>query len=148
MKRISFLLSLALMTGLMVPSAYAAPDVYQETNVIQAEFGNFEIESTIRIYDSIFRSSGRRADKSISVKSNGEVIADITLSVTFGYDGKTVWISNSSSSHTTYNGWSYNNEDILESGGTATLTATLTHNVYRSIPISTSLTCSPTGQIS
>lgn len=144
----SFLLSRVLMAGLMIPSAYAAPDVYQETGVIHTELGDFEIESTTTIYDSILRGSGRRADRSISAKNNGKVIADVTLSVTFGYDGKTAWVSGTDSSHTTYDGWSYGSENISKSGGTATLTATLTHSVYRSIPISTSLTCSPTGQIS
>lgn len=119
MKKVSFLLSLILMMGLMIPSAYAASDVYQETNVVHTEFGDFEIETTTTVYDSILRSSGRKADKSISVKNGGKVIADITLSVTFGYDGKTAWVSNASGSHTTYDGWSYSNENITQSGATA-----------------------------
>lgn len=148
MKKISYLLSLILMVGLMIPSVYAAPDVYQETSVIHTEFGDFEIESTITVYDSILRSSGRQADKSISIKNNGKVIADVTLSVTFGYDGKTAWVSSASGSHTTYDGWSYSGEKISKSGGTATLTASLFKLTEGTVSVNTSLTCSPTGQIS
>ena len=63
-------------------------------------------------------------------------------------DGKTAWVSNASSSHTTYSGWSYGSEKITKSGGTASLTGTLSHLLHRNIPVNISLTCSPTGQIS
>lgn len=148
MKKISFLLSLILIMGLMLPPVHAAPDVYQETSVIHTEFGDIEIETTTIVHDSLFRSSSKSADQVASVKMNGKVIANVTLSATFGYDGKTAWVSSASGSHTTYDGWSYGSETISKSGGTATLSAKVSHLLYGSHSVNISLTCSPTGQIS
>ncbi len=148
MKKLSFLLSLVLMVGLMIPSVYATPDICCDTNVIHTEFGDIEIETTTIIHDSVFRSSSKRADQVSSVKLNGKVIANVTLTATFGYDGKTAWVSSASGSHTTYDGWSYSGEKISKSGGTATLAASLFKLTEGTVSVNTSLTCSPTGQIS
>lgn len=141
-------LFLLFMAAIMVLPAQAMSNSYQEYEVVYTESGNIEIETTTIIYASAFRSSSRKADIVSSVKQNGAVIAEVTLSATFGYDGKTAWVSSASSSHTTYSGWSYGSEKITKSGGTASLSATLSHLLYRNVPVNISLTCSPTGQIS
>ncbi len=141
-------LFLLFMAAIMVLPAQAMSNSYQEYEVVYTESGNIEIETTTIIYASAFRSSSRKADIVSSVKQNGAVIAEVTLSATFGYDGKTAWVSSASSSHTTYSGWSYGSEKITKSGGTASLTGTLSHLLHRNIPVNISLTCSPTGQIS
>lgn len=141
-------LFLLFMAAIMVLPAQAMSNSYQEYEVVYTESGNIEIETTTIIYASAFRSSSRKADIVSSVKQNGAVIAEVTLSATFGYDGKTAWVSSASSSHTTYSGWSYGSERITKSGGTASLTGTLSHLLHRNISVNISLTCSPTGQIS
>lgn len=148
MKKCSFCLALALLICMMISPAQATSSVFQETEVIHTEYGTFEIETTTVVYDSLTRSNSKSADRVRSVKYGGKVIAEIMLFVTFGYDGKTAWVTDASSSHSTYDGWSYNNENISKSGNTATLTATLTHLFLKDILVNISLTCSPTGQIS
>lgn len=148
MKQTSFFLAIILVVGLLIPPAHAASNVYREMDVFQTEFGILEVEITTVTYDSLSRASSKSADKRASIKMNGSVIAEVTLSATFGYDGKTAWVSSASSSHVTYDGWSYGSEKITKSGGTATLDAELIHLVHGSYPVKVSITCSPTGQIS
>ena len=146
MKKIgAFLLTFALLAVTMIPSSLAAANNWQDTETVYSELGDVEIITTIHY--AISRCGGS-ANKTSTVKSDGKVIAEVTLSATFGYDGKTAWVSNASSSHTTYSGWSYGSEKITKSGGTASLTGTLSHLLHRNIPVNISLTCSPTGQIS
>lgn len=146
MKKIgAFLLTFALLAVTMIPSSLAAANNWQDTETVYSELGDVEIITTIHY--AISRSGGS-ANKTSTVKSDGKVIAEVTLSATFGYDGKTAWVSNASSSHTTYSGWSYGSEKITKSGGTASLTGTLSHLLHRNISVNISLTCSPTGQIS
>lgn len=120
----------------------------QKSEIIHTEFGDFEVETTTVILNTLFRSNSVSVDRTKTVKQSGKVIAEVTLSATFGYDGKTAWVSSASGSHTTYDGWSYGNERITKSGGNAKLTATLSHSQYRNIAVNISLTCSPTGEIS
>lgn len=138
-----FLLAVSM---LLVP--VQAVNSEREIEVIHTEFGDFEIETTTIIYNTLFRSNSVSVNRAQTVKHSGKVIAEVTLSATFGYDGKTAWVSNASGSHVTYNNWSYGSERITKSGGTASLSAKLTHSQYADIPINISLTCSPTGQIS
>lgn len=140
------LILLMLVSVMILPTQ--ASDVYQETEVIQTEFGNIEIEARMVVYDSLLRSNTKSASRIATVKYDGKAIADVTLSATFGYDGKTAWVTSASGSHTTYDGWSYSNEKITNSGGTASLSATLSHLLHKSAAVNVSLTCSPTGQIS
>lgn len=147
MKKFSFFIVIIMLMGIMIPPTHAASDICQETEIIHTEFGDFEIESTLVVY-AMARSNSKTAHKSHTVKYDGRVVAEVTLSATFGYDGKTAWVSSASASHTTYDGWSYSNEKITKSGGTASLSAILSHLLHGSQSISISLTCSPTGQIS
>lgn len=148
MKRAAFFLSFILVVGLLIPPAHAAANVYQETDVIYTEFGVFEVETTTVIYDSLSRSNSSSGGKRTTVKHGGSVIAEVTLYATFGYDGKTAWVTSASSSHVTYDGWTYGSEKIVKSGGTATLEAGLNHLSFGVYPVHLSLTCSPTGQLS
>lgn len=148
MKKLSYLLSFALIIGIMVPAVHATSDVRRETDIIHTEFGNIEIETITVVHNPTSRSGSKSVDKTQTVKFSNKTIAEVTLYATFGYDGKTAWTSSASGSHTTYDGWSYGDENISKSGGTATLTATLTHILHRDIPLNITITCSPTGQIS
>lgn len=148
MRKIVSLFALALLMCMMLPTTQAVSNVHQEIEVAHIEFGDFEIETTTIIYDSMARSGSKSADRISTVKQNGKVIAEVTLSATFGYDGKTAWVSSASGSHVTYDNWSYGNESITKSGRTASLSGRLTHSIYGSHTVNISMTCSPTGQIS
>ena len=127
------LILLMLVSVMILPTQ--ASDVSQETEVIQTEFGNIEIEARMVVYDSLLRSNTKSASRIATVKYDGKAIADVTLSATFGYDGKTAWVTSASGSHTTYDGWSYSNEKITNSGGTASLSATLSHLLHKSAAV-------------
>lgn len=148
MKKLSaYFLTFALLVGAMIPSSLAVANSWQETETVYDELGDIEIETTTTVHYAASRSGGR-VDRTSTIKYSGKVIAEVTLSATFGYDGKTSWVSSASGSHTTYDGWSYGSEKITKSGGTAKLTATLSRLLYRDIAVDISLTCSPTGEIS
>lgn len=149
MKRFfAFLLTFVLLTATMVPSTLAVSSSQWETEVVYTELGDIEIEVATIIYSSGVRSNSHKVDKVAKAKHNGKVIAEVTLSATFGYDGKTSWVESASSSHTTYDGWSYGSEKITKSGGAASLSGKLTHLIYGNYTVNISITCSPTGQIS
>ena len=64
--------------------AYAAAP---EVEVIYTEHGDFTVETVLTVYPVLSRAQTARADKVQTVKYGGEVIAEVTLSATFGYDG-------------------------------------------------------------
>lgn len=146
-RKISVILVLALIVCVFAMPASAADNVLQETEVIHTEFGDIEVTTTLQVSYSA-RSSRISADKIKEYKVSGTVIAKITLSVTFGYDGKTAWVEETDSSSATYDGWSYGSERISESGNTVKLTGKLSKSGYRAESVSISMTCTPTGSIS
>ena len=147
-KRFVYLIMLALFVCAMILPANAAQGTVLETETIQTDDGAVEVNRTVTVCSSIARSNTKSAHVVEEYKYNGKVVGEVTLSATFGYDGKTAWVISASGSHTTYDGWTYSNEKITKSGGTATLTATLAHSHNGNISVRTPLTCSPTGQIS
>ena len=148
-KRIFALATAILLVCSMALSVSAvSPEIYQDYEVIHTEEGDFEIETTLTIYPSVARSNTKTADKSQTVKQSGTVVAEVTLSATFGYDGKSAWVEEATGSHTTYEGWSYKSESITTSGNTANLTAKLTKLLNSNLPISISIKCTADGVIS
>lgn len=145
----ALLLTLTLLVSIMVLPTQAVSNNTPDVEVVYTESGDFEIVTTTIIYDSMARSSSKSADRIREVKYDGKLIAKITLSATFGYDGKTAWVSSASGSHTTYDRWNYGSETISKSGRTASLNAKLSHSIHGTLAIDNlSLTCSPSGQIS
>lgn len=143
----TMLLSALLICATVLPTS-AVQQTDRTSEVFYTECGPVEVETTLTVYESGARSNSKRASLTNTYKNNGKVIAEVTLNATFGYDGSTAWVISASGSHTTYDGWSYGSEKISKSGGTATLTASLSKSGAGTIPVSISLTCSPTGQIS
>ena len=125
----------------------AASQVVCETTTVTTVYGDIEVEETLVIYTNL-RSNTKSVDKTSTYRQGGSVIAEVTLNATFGYDGKTSWVVSASGSHTTYGVWSYNNERITKSGGTARLSATLNAPLSQGVSVNISLTCSPSGSIS
>lgn len=144
-----FSLFLALLMFVMaVPTGAVSEEVYRETEVIQTADGNIEVETILTIHDSPFRASSRTASKTQNIKADGTTIAIVTLTAIFRYDGSNVSVTDADSSYTTYDGWSYRNEDILTYGGTAKLSAKLTKTSYANVAVNIAMTCTANGTIS
>lgn len=143
----SCLLLVCVMCVMAFPSS-ATQQLYCTTDIIHTECGDIEVETVLTVNNMSARSNYKSINGTQTFKYSGAVIAEVTLSATFGYDGKTAWVISASGSHTTYDGWSYGGEKITKSGGTAALTATLSKLTSSNVPVNISLTCSPTGEIS
>ena len=149
MKKLLTLFLATLMVIMAVPAgAVSSTEVYRETEIIHTEDGDIEVETILTIHDSLFRANARTASKTKTYTASGNTIAEVTLTATFRYDGSTVSVTNTDSSYSTYDGWSYKNESISTSGGTATLTAKLTKLLHTNVSVSVSMTCTPSGSIS
>ncbi len=145
-KKIVALAALACLIVAMALPAGATSQTVCETKTVTTVYGDFEIEETLIVYNNL-RSSSRTASKTATCRQNGSVVAEATLTATFGYDGSSAWVGNASGSHTTYSGWSYSGEKVSKVGSTATLTASVSKSgVVKSISVS--MTCSPSGSIS
>ena len=62
--------------------------------------------------------------------------------------GATVSVTNAYATRSLASGWIYYNESLTKSGGTASLSASLTRNGYGTVPVALSLTCDKNGNIS
>ena len=146
-KMISMLTALALVLSLcLIPTCSA----YGRENTKVVDLGNgITVETTTTVYDSLLRSSTQKASSTSKFKNNGELIATVTLTATFGYDGSRAWVVSASGSHSMESGWTYSNQSISKSGGTANLTADIKSTTgLDSFPVDISLTCSKDGDIS
>ena len=147
-KSVSLLLTVFLLfTVAIFPSAASNSNVSESTSIIHTDFGDIQVDSTLIIFDSLSRADSRSAKHTETFRYDGKVIATVTLSATFGYDGKSAWVEKSSSSHTTSGGWSYGNETIKDSGNTVFLSARLSKFLYPSVDFTLSMTCSPNSEI-
>jgi len=144
-----FSLFLALLVCLMIlPVNAASEEVYRETEIIHTENGDIEVETVLTIHNSLLRAKARTASKSQTYKSNGTTIANVTFTATFQYDGNAVSVTDTDSSYSTYDGWSYTSENITTSNGTAKLSSKLTKTSYIGVAVNISITCTPNGAIS
>ena len=147
-KVLSILSALSLLIFTVILPVSATQEASRITETIHTEYGDITVETTLVIHNSYLRSSTKSASKTQSLKYGGVEIGKVTLSATFGYDGKTAWVEDMDSSHSTSGSWSYGSEKISTSGGTATLTAKLTNLFDGTIPVNISMTCTPSGSIS
>ena len=79
--------------------------------------------------------------------SSGTYIGNAALMASFYYDGSTSRATGAGGAGSGANGWSYGGQSTGTSGNRAYLNATLS-NGSRSVPVSLSPTCSPSGSIS
>lgn len=125
--------------------------VPEENDVTITYWGNgFTVESTIVIEHEILPLSAmstKTATKKDVYKYNGTEIATVSITASFGYDGSASWVNSTSVSKNISSGWTYSNENITTSGGTATVTATLKKFPYN-VSVYTYISCSPNGVIS
>lgn len=144
------MLALIMLANMSIISSFAAePETHRETETVYVEgIGFLEIETITTVSPSLTRSSSRSGSKTQNFRSNGKVIATVTINADFGYDGSSAWVNSASATHSTGDGWTYGGESIKKSGNTATLTATLNKTLQGNIAVSLSITCSPSGVIS
>lgn len=149
-KKLSFLVAVILLVGILaIPTSAATPEAIYQTSMMYVEgYGEIEVETFLTVHDSLLRSSKKTANVKNNYKIDGIVIATVTFEATFGYDGSSAWVVSTSVTKSTSGGWTYGGQTIDKIGGTATLTARLTHSRYADIPIKITMTCSPTGKIS
>ena len=146
-RKLSALLMCAAMFCCAALPAQAYAAAAPEVEVIRTEHGDFTVETVLTVYPALSRAQTARADKVQTVKYGGEVIAEVTLSATFGYDGDEAWVEEAEGDSVTYDGWRYGSERIRDSGGTVTLSAKLSHATEGTVPVDISMTCSPDGTI-
>ena len=144
-KLVSFALCVMMLCAAALPAG-AAPSDDQNISVTVSEDGRLEIITVLELSNSVLRTS-RTAHKTSYVNYDGERVAEVTLSATFGYDGDEAWVEEAESDYETYDGWRYGSEEIEDSGGTVTLSAQLTKAAERTLNVDISMTCSPSGTI-
>ena len=148
-RRISaFLIGVLLLCTAALPCAAAQPASSVQQSVIHTEYGDIVVTTTLTVYDSAARASTKSADKTRTFTYQGQTITTVTLSATFGYDGKSAWVEEASASHDTSGGWSYGSEKIDTDGSTAALSARLTKSSFAPVDFTLSMSCTPSGKIS
>lgn len=145
-KTISMLTALVLVCAMLLPSCFAS----ENTAVTIEDLGNgITVQRTVTVYESLLRSSTKKASTTMEYRNKGALIGTVTLTATFGYDGSRAWVVSASGSSSMESGWSYKNQSISNSGGTSRLTADIKNtSIGGSVPVNISLTCSKSGSIS
>lgn len=101
---------------------------------------------TITEADSLTRST-KTHSISKEYYSAGTYIGNAVLTANFYYDGSTARATGAGGAGSGANGWSYGGQSTGTSGNRAYLNATLSDGSHN-VPVSLSLTCSPSGNIS
>lgn len=150
-KRIMTLCLMALMVvTMLVPTAQA---VYIPEEVITVvDLGNgVTVESILTVHESLAAFSTmatKTVTKNDVYRVGGQEVATISLTASFGYDGSTSWVNSASVTKSIASGWTYSNENLTTSGGTATVIAILKKSGITTTNIYTYISCSPNGDIS
>lgn len=142
-RMIALLLAFSLLCCFSLPVFAAEP-----ANVTYEDLGNgFAVKTTL-IHEA---GNSRTTAADTKVKEytyNGTWIATVTLNASFSYNGSTVSVTNAYATRSLASGWIYYNESLTKSGGTASLSASLTRNGCGTVPVALSLTCDKNGNIS
>lgn len=144
---------LAAFLSLLLVATFAAPVLADgEDRVVYAQ--ETVLENGLTMIDHVIDISAARAsDKTYArtktVKDGETVVAVITMTATFRYDGTTVSVVNKAVTQTdTYDGWEYVQNSFSSSGGTVTLNAKLTKWFIFNASFTMTLTCDKNGNIS
>lgn len=151
MKKMTLVLAVLtlLVCILSIPASAAEMLDTGKTEIIYVDgLGEVTVTTVTEVYDSVARSSQKSVSKTQKIEYGGQLVATVTLKATFGYDGSDAWVVSSSGVRDISSGWSYSGQSIAKNGGSVTLTATLSKGIGVKIPISITMTCSPTGTIS
>ncbi len=142
-KTFSLLLCLALTVALAIP-CFAQDNEHVIASYTE-DLGN-NITVVVTITQTVTRST-TTTTKAHDYYYDGQYIGRAALSASFYYDGSTARATEAIGTGSGSNGWSYGGQSTGTSGNRAYLNATLS-NGSRSVPVSLSLTCSPSGSIS
>ena len=132
---------------------YAVPAfaLEPETQVIDlgtVDLGNgVSYHTVLTIENSALRASVKKGSITRDFSYYGAAIGSVQLNGIFSYDGHTATATSASVYHTVSNGWSYGGESSWCSGNTANMSATFSKG-SASVPVSATLSCSPTGALS
>lgn len=139
----------SLLLCFLLAAAMAVPCFAQEhTQVIATyteDLGN-GITAVTTITQTVTRSTISRT-KASNYYSSGQYIGQAALSASFSYNGSTAQATGASGTGSGANGWNYGGQRTWTSGSSAYLSATLSKG-GASVPVSLSLTCSPSGSVS
>lgn len=150
-KMIVFLLCLVMLCGIAPVASFAATSETTQTTRIEYLGNGITVETVTTVYPSLQRSSTLTGKTESTYKEGSTVIATVTLTATFGYDGSSAWVLSASASHWVASGWTYENHSITTSGATARVTATLKKwqgsTLIGSVPVNDTLSCGANGTI-
>ena len=145
------LVSLAIAAILVFVLAVPAFALEPETQVIDlgtVDLGNGVSYHTVLTFEnSALRASVKKGSITRDFSYYGAAIGSVQLNGIFSYDGHTATATSASVYHTVSNGWSYGGESSWCSGNTANMSATFSKG-SASVPVSATLSCSPTGALS
>ncbi len=131
-----------------VPQVHAAETADTVEKYTIEDLGNgFTAETTFIIHGSDSRSSSTSATLVRTFKQDGSWIATVTFNASFGYNGISSGVLSTDSSVSLKDGWSYTDQKITKSGGTATLTANL-KKFPLVVPVDMNIHCTPDGKLS
>lgn len=135
-------------TPVFASQADASSAIVLSRSVNQLE-GGLTVIDVVMDYSNA-RSADRTVERKQSFYSGDTLIATIEIQATFRYDGSTVSVvSKTVTQADTYSGWSFSQDSFTSSGGTVTLEGKLKYLLlFRSTPVSISLTCDKNGNIS
>lgn len=139
----------SLLLCFLLAAAIAVPCFAQEhTQVIATytkDLGN-GITAVTTITQTVTRSTISRT-KASNYYSSGQYIGQAALSASFSYNGSTAQATEASGTGSGANGWNYGGQRTWTSGSSTYLSASLSKG-GASVPVSLSLTCSPSGSVS
>lgn len=147
MKKVLALLIASMIAAFGAIPCYAADSSPKSTVTVYQMENGITVERTILEWDvSTYAAKQKRGTTKQTYRIGSNIIAVVSLSATFWFDGYDSGVVNTSSSHTTYDDWSYENESIWDYDNTAYLSAVL-ENSIESVDVDLSLSCSPSGQL-
>lgn len=146
-KLISLLLCPILIVMLIVPVCATTQYPVIATHETVLENGLTVIDQVIDISSS--RASDKTYARTRTIKDGDTVVAIITISATFRYDGTTVSVvSKAVTQSDTYDGWEYVQNSFTSSGSTVTLDAKITKWFIFHTSFTMTLSCDKDGNIS
>ena len=149
MKKILAFVMASMIAALGAIPCYAADSNPESSSVTVYQLENgITVERTILESDiSTYATKQKRGTTKQTYRIGSDVIAVVSLTATFWYDGSDSGVVSTSSAHTTYDDWSYGDESIWDRGDTAYLSAVLESSIG-TVDVDLSLSCSPSGQLS
>ena len=114
MKKILAFVMASMIAALGAIPCYAADSNPESSSVTVYQLENgITVERTILESDiSTYATKQKRGTTKQTYRIGSDVIAVVSLTATFWYDGSDSGVVSTSSSHTTYDDWSYGDESI------------------------------------